>query len=173
MRTGRLRRHPGSTFLRAGGPHHRNLRPAPQRSHDTRGSRRGPHYAGGRTSTRIASDVLVEQDLVEGRTDLSRRRRIEIACASPARTFGLHPRKGAIAPGADADVVIHEPAAVQTLAAGTRHVNVDHSAYEGKRITGQAETVLSRGEVVIDERKFAGRAGPGTYTPRATCQYVD
>ncbi|SCF94926.1 dihydropyrimidinase, partial [Streptomyces sp. Ncost-T6T-2b] len=114
---------------------------------------------------------LLHQAVVDGH--ITRRRWIEIACASPARMFGLYPKKGTIAPGADADIVIYDPEAQQTLSAETHHMNVDYSAYEGKRITGQVETVLSRGEVVIDGRKFTGRAGHGIYTPRATCQYLD
>ncbi|MFF2525404.1 dihydropyrimidinase [Streptomyces liangshanensis] len=113
---------------------------------------------------------LLHQAVVEGH--LTRRRWIEIACAAPARMFGLYPRKGTIAPGADADVVIYDPHREQTLSAATHHMNVDYSAYEGKRITGQVETVLSRGEPVIDRREFTGRAGHGQYTPRATCQYL-
>ena len=87
--------------------------------------------------------------------------------------FGLYPKKGTIAPGADADVVIYDPHAEQTLSVETHHMNVDYSAYEGKRITGQVETVLSRGDVVIDRREFTGRAGHGQYTPRGTCQYLN
>ncbi|QXE34019.1 dihydropyrimidinase [Streptomyces sp. GMY02] len=113
---------------------------------------------------------LLHQAVVEGR--LSRRRWIEIACATPARMFGLYPRKGTIAPGADADIVIYDPGAEQTVSAETHHMNVDYSAYEGKQLTGQVETVLSRGELVIDRREFTGRAGHGQYTPRATCQYL-
>ncbi|MFE2597162.1 dihydropyrimidinase [Streptomyces sp. NPDC001840] len=113
---------------------------------------------------------LLHQAVVEGK--LSRRRWIEIACATPARMFGLYPRKGTIAPGADADIVIYDPSAEQTVSAETHHMNVDYSAYEGKRLTGQVETVLSRGELVIDRREFTGRAGHGQYTPRATCQYL-
>ena len=80
-------------------------------------------------------------------TGTSRRRRwIEIACATPARMFGLYPKKGTIAPGADADVVIYDPHAEQIMSAETHHMNVDYSAYEGKRVTGRVETVLSRGE---------------------------
>jgi dihydropyrimidinase len=52
-------------------------------------------------------------------------------------------------------------------------MNVDYSAYEGKRITGRVETVLSRGELVISEREFTGRAGHGVYTARSTCQYLN
>ncbi|MDX3853068.1 dihydropyrimidinase [Streptomyces sp. AK02-01A] len=113
---------------------------------------------------------LLHQAVVEGH--ITRRRWIDIACAAPARMFGLYPRKGTIAPGADADVVIYDPHTEQTVSARTHHMDVDYSAYEGRRITGQVETVLSRGELVIDRRTFTGRAGHGQYTPRSTCQYL-
>jgi dihydropyrimidinase len=113
---------------------------------------------------------LLHQAVVDGH--ISRRRWIEIACASPARMFGLYGKKGTIAPGADADVVIYDPAAEQVMSADTHHMNVDYSAYEGKHVTGQVETVLSRGEVVIDQRKFTGHAGHGSYVPRGTTQYL-
>ncbi|MFD3437893.1 MULTISPECIES: dihydropyrimidinase [unclassified Streptomyces] len=113
---------------------------------------------------------LLHQAVVDGH--ITRRRWIEIACATPARMFGMYPKKGTIAPGADADVVVYDPHTEQTLSVETHHMNVDYSAYEGKRVTGQVETVLSRGEVVIDQRKFTGRAGHGQYTPRGTCQYL-
>ena len=108
---------------------------------------------------------LLHQAVVDGH--IRRRRWIEIACATPARMFGLYPKKGTIAPGADADVVIYDPHAEQTISAETHHMNVDYSAYEGKQITGQVETVLSRGELVIDRREFTGRAGHGSVHPRA------
>ncbi|MBD9733441.1 dihydropyrimidinase [Streptomyces sp. H28] len=113
---------------------------------------------------------LLHQAVVDGH--ISRRRWIEIACATPARMFGLYPKKGTLAPGADADVVIYDPHAEQVLSAETHHMNVDYSAYEGKRITGRVETVLSRGVPVITEREYTGRAGHGAYTPRSTCQYL-
>ncbi|MFG2193557.1 dihydropyrimidinase [Streptomyces sp. NPDC048639] len=111
---------------------------------------------------------LLHQAVVDGH--ISRRRWIEIASAAPARMFGLYPRKGTIAPGADADVVVYDPHAEQVISAETHHMNVDYSAYEGKRVTGRAETVLSRGETVIDRGEFTGRAGHGQYVPRGTCQ---
>ncbi|MDT0543035.1 MULTISPECIES: dihydropyrimidinase [Streptomyces] len=114
---------------------------------------------------------LLHQAVVDGH--ISRRRWIEIACAAPARMFGLYPKKGTIAPGTDADIVVYDPRAEQTMSAETHHMNVDYSAYEGKRITGQVETVLSRGETVIDRRRFTGRAGHGQYIARDTCQYLD
>lgn len=113
---------------------------------------------------------LLHQAVVDGH--ISRRRWIEIACAAPARMFGLYGRKGTIAPGADADVVVYDPAAEQTISAETHHMNVDYSAYEGKRVTGQVETVLSRGELVIDRRTYVGRAGHGAYLARGLTQYA-
>ncbi|EMF02051.1 dihydropyrimidinase [Streptomyces mobaraensis NBRC 13819 = DSM 40847] len=113
---------------------------------------------------------LLHQAVVDGH--ITRRRWIELACAAPARMFGLAPHKGTIAPGADADLVVYDPRATQVLSATTHHMNVDYSAYEGKEITGRVETVLSRGEIVIDERRFTGRTGHGRYVPRTTCQYL-
>lgn len=114
---------------------------------------------------------LLHQAVVDGH--ISRRRWIEIACATPARMFGLYPKKGTIAPGADADIVVYDPDAEQVISAETHHMNVDYSAYEGRRITGRVETVLSRGEPVVTEREYTGRKGHGVYTPRATCQYLN
>ncbi|MFE6102130.1 dihydropyrimidinase [Streptomyces laurentii] len=114
---------------------------------------------------------LLHQAVLDGH--ISRRRWIEIACATPARMFGLYPQKGTIAPGADADIVVYDPHATQVLSAATHHMNVDYSAYEGKTVTGRVESVLSRGELVIDQRTFVGRAGHGSFVPRSTCQYLD
>jgi dihydropyrimidinase len=113
---------------------------------------------------------LLHQAVLDGH--ITRRRWIEIACATPARMFGLYPRKGTIAPGADADIVLYDPNAQQTLSAETHHMNVDYSPYEGKRITGKARTVLSRGTVVVDGGEWLGRAGHGRFVPRGTCQFL-
>ncbi|MCY9787569.1 dihydropyrimidinase [Nocardiopsis sp. EMB25] len=113
---------------------------------------------------------LLHQAVVDGH--ISRRRWIEIACATPARMFGLHPRKGTVAPGADADIVVYDPRAEQVMSAETHHMNVDYSAYEGRRVTGRARTVLSRGRVVVDDGNYLGQAGHGRYVPRSTCQYL-
>ncbi|MBV9024880.1 MAG: dihydropyrimidinase, partial [Streptomycetaceae bacterium] len=113
---------------------------------------------------------LLHQAVVDGH--INRRRWIELACATPARMFGLYPRKGTLAPGSDADIVIYNPHTEQVLSADTHHMNVDYSAYEGRRITGQVETVLSRGELVIEQRTYTGHAGHGQYLPRAACQYL-
>ena len=113
---------------------------------------------------------LLHQAVVDGH--ISRRRWIELACATPARMFGLYPRKGTIAPGADADIVLYDPHGAYTMSAETHHMNVDYSAYEGRTVPGHARTVLSRGTVVVDDGRYLGRAGHGRYVPRSTCQYL-
>jgi dihydropyrimidinase len=113
---------------------------------------------------------LLHQAVVDGH--ISRRRWVELAATAPARMFGLHPRKGTIAPGSDADIVIYDPAAEQVISAETHHMAVDYSAYEGKRITGKVRTVLSRGEVVVDGGEYFGRPGRGSYLTRSTCDYL-
>ncbi|MER6992302.1 dihydropyrimidinase [Saccharopolyspora hirsuta] len=113
---------------------------------------------------------LLHQAVVDGH--ISRRRWVELACTTPARMFGLHPRKGTIAPGADADIVIYDPNREQVLSARTHHMNVDYNAYEGKQITGAVRTVLSRGRVVVDDGEYLGRAGHGRFLTRYTCQYL-
>ena len=113
---------------------------------------------------------LLHQAVVDGH--ISRRRWIEIACATPAKMFGLYPRKGTIAPGADADIVVYDPSDTYTMSAETHHMNVDYSAYEGKQVSGRARTVLSRGTVIIDEGRYLGHAGHGSYQPRSTSQYL-
>ncbi len=111
---------------------------------------------------------LLHQAVLDGH--IGRRRWIELACATPARMFGLYPRKGTIAPGSDADVVIYDPNAVQVLGAETHHMNVDYSCYEGRTVTGKAETVLSRGRVIVDRGEYLGSKGHGRYLRRDTCQ---
>lgn len=113
---------------------------------------------------------LLHQAVVDGH--ISRRRWIELACATPARMFGLYPKKGTIAPGADADIVLYDPNGAYTMSAATHHMNVDYSAYEGKTVAGHSKTVLSRGQVIIDDGRYLGRVGDGRFTPRSTCQYL-
>ncbi|WP_019434210.1 dihydropyrimidinase [Streptomyces sp. AA0539] len=114
---------------------------------------------------------LLHQAVLDGR--ISRRRWIDLACAAPARMFGLYGRKGTIAPGSDADLVVYDPAARHTISATAHHMHVDYSAYEGLRITGRVDTVLSRGSVVLDRRRFTGRAGHGRYLRRGLSQYTE
>jgi dihydropyrimidinase len=113
---------------------------------------------------------LLHQGVVAG--EISLERWVEICSTTPARMFGLHPRKGVIAPGADADVVVYDPSAQQVISAATHHMNVDYSAYEGMEITGKVDTVLSRGRVVVDAGGFHGAAGHGKFLSRELNQYL-
>ncbi len=92
---------------------------------------------------------------------------VELTATAPARIFGLFPRKGTIAPGSDADIVIFNPGARTTISARTHHMNVDYNPYEGRTVTGVPETVLSRGEVIIENGRFLGKPGRGRYLKRA------
>jgi dihydropyrimidinase len=93
---------------------------------------------------------------------------VELTSTSPAKIFGLFPRKGTIAPGSDADIVVFDPNRTMTLSAKTLHMKVDYSPYEGRQVTGAAETVLSRGRLVIEDGRFVGRSGAGRFLKRGT-----
>jgi dihydropyrimidinase len=93
---------------------------------------------------------------------------VELTSTSPAKIFGLFPRKGTIAPGSDADVVVFDPERTMTLAAKTLHMNVDYNPYEGRQVTGATDTVLSRGRLVIENGAFVGRKGGGSFLKRST-----
>ncbi len=97
---------------------------------------------------------------------ISLNRFVELTSTSPAKIFGLFPRKGTIAPGSDADIVIFDPDRKMTLGVKTLHMNVDYNPYEGREVTGVTETVLSRGRVIIDQGQFVGRAGSGSFIKR-------
>jgi dihydropyrimidinase len=102
----------------------------------------------------------------EGRISLNRF--VELTSTSPAKIFGLFPRKGTIAPGSDADIVVFDPNRTITLSAKTLHMKVDYNPYEGRQVTGATDTVLSRGRLVIESGKFVGRAGSGAFLKRST-----
>ena len=93
---------------------------------------------------------------------------VELTSTSPAKIFGLFPRKGTIAPGSDADIVIFDPEKKLTLAAKTLHMNVDYNPYEGREVTGVTDTVISRGKVIIDAGAFTGKPGAGSFLKRNT-----
>ncbi len=113
---------------------------------------------------------LLHQGVVGG--EISQARWVEISSTTPARMFGLYPRKGVIAPGSDADIVVYDPNATQVLSVDTHHMNVDYSAYEGMAITGKVHTVLSRGSMVLDNGEFTGNAGHGRFLKRELSQYL-
>lgn len=97
---------------------------------------------------------------------------VEVTSTTPARMFGMYPRKGTVAPGSDADLVVYDPQARHTLSVETHHMNVDYSAYEGMEIVGGVRTVLSRGRVIIDGGEYLGSPGHGRFVSRDLCQYL-
>ena len=107
---------------------------------------------------------LLHQGVVAGEISLARW--VETCSTTPARLFGLYPRKGVLAPGSDADVVIYDPQKQHTISAQTHHMQLDHSVWEGTVLDGQVRTVLSRGTFVIDNQTFVGRQGHGQYVRR-------
>jgi dihydropyrimidinase len=113
---------------------------------------------------------LVYQGVATGK--LSLERWVETCSTTPARMFGLYPKKGVIQPGSDADIVLYDPRATTTISAATHHMNIDHSAWEGFEIAGKVETVLSRGSVVVADGAFRGRRGHGQFLRRGLSQYL-
>src|SRR5580700_5474597 len=98
---------------------------------------------------------------------LSLNRFVELVSTTPARLFGLYPRKGELAPGSDADIVLWDPEKNHAISAGTHHMRVDYSMFEGFQVKGNARMVLSRGEVIVDGERYLGSPGRGRFLKRA------
>lgn len=92
---------------------------------------------------------------------------VDLCCTQPARLFGLFPRKGTIAAGADADIVVWDSEKPLTLSAATHHSNVDYNLYEGTEVTGAPEVVLVRGQVIVDHDELVAEPGAGQFVRRA------
>jgi dihydropyrimidinase len=97
---------------------------------------------------------------------ISLNRWVELCATRPAKIFGLYPKKGTIAVDGDADLVIWDPKQEITISAKTHHMNVDYNLYEGYKISGSPTTVISNGEIIVDNNKFIGKAGRGKYLKR-------
>jgi dihydropyrimidinase len=94
---------------------------------------------------------------------------VELCSTASARMFGMFPRKGTIAVGSDADIVIFDPNKERTISARTHHMNCDYSLFEGMKIKGLPETVLSRGKVIVEEGRYVGTPGEGRFIQRGEC----
>jgi len=107
--------------------------------------------------------------VVEGRFSLNRW--VELTSTAAAKTFGLFPKKGTIAVGSDADIVVFDPNRKETISVNnefTHHMRVDYSAYEGLEVQGWSEVVLSRGRVMVENGKLINEGG-GQFIKRARC----
>lgn len=114
---------------------------------------------------------LMYQGVVSGEITLERW--VELVSTTPARMFGMYGRKGVIAPGADADIVVYDPAGHTRIGVdATHHMNMDHSAWEGFEVDGHVDVVLSRGSIVIQDGAFHGRPGHGRFVKRGLSQYL-
>jgi dihydropyrimidinase len=93
---------------------------------------------------------------------------VQTVSTAPAKLFGLYPRKGTVAVGSDADLVVFDPNEEQVISAKTHHMRVDYSMFEGIKVKGVPKVVLSRGRVVIQNGIFAGKTGAGAFLKRQT-----
>ena len=109
-------------------------------------------------------ELLYSEGVHQGRITLNKY--VEVACTNAAKIFGLFPKKGTIAVGSDADIVLIDPAREHLISAKTHHMHVDYSAYEGWALTGQIKTVLLRGKVAIDNGECLVEKGYGRFVKR-------
>ncbi|MFZ0580877.1 MAG: dihydropyrimidinase [Candidatus Acidiferrales bacterium] len=91
---------------------------------------------------------------------------VQLVSTAPAKLFGLYPRKGTVAVGSDADLIVFDPNEEQIISVKTHHMRVDYSMFEGTRVKGVTKTVLSRGRTIIDNGRFTGKAGAGEFLKR-------
>jgi len=119
----------------------------------------------GIANLRTLLPMLYSEGVRRGR--ISATRLVDVLCETPARLAGLAPRKGAIAPGADADVVVLDPALTRTVRSADLRSNADHDAFEGWEVTGWPVVTIARGEVVFRDGELSGRPGRGRFVPRA------
>ncbi len=115
--------------------------------------------------------LIYSGGVAQGRFSVNRF--VELVATTPAKLFGLYPRKGTVAVGSDADLVIFDPKRKHMISAKTHHMRVDYSMFEGIEVTGMPDLVLSRGRVVVDGNKFLGRAGQGEFLRRSTYAQVN
>jgi dihydropyrimidinase len=109
--------------------------------------------------------TLLFQGVHDGRIGLNRF--VELVATAPAKMFGLYPRKGTIAPGSEADIVVFDPHHERVISAETHHMNVDYSCFEGMNVRGLPETVLQRGKVLVENGEWHGKEGDGKFVPRS------
>ncbi len=108
--------------------------------------------------------LLYDGGVRTGKINLNRF--VQLTSTAPAKMFGIFPRKGTIAVGSDADLVLFDPEQKQTLSASTHHSRVDYSLFEGREVTGKVQKVFARGELLVDGDRWLGRAGRGQFLQR-------
>jgi dihydropyrimidinase len=114
--------------------------------------------------------LLYDAGVAAGRMTLERF--VEVTAAAPARIFGLAPRKGAIVPGADADLLVFDPAGSTRVSTAAQHMRVDYNLYDGRTLAGAIDMVMARGEVIVERGAFVGQPGRGRFLKRAAWSTV-
>ena len=109
-------------------------------------------------------ELLFSEGVKKGK--ITANKYVEVTATNPAKIFGMYPKKGCIAVGSDADILILDPNEQHTISAKTHHMNVDYSAYEGWEVTGKCKQVLLRGQVAIDNGKVGIKKGYGQFVKR-------
>ncbi|MBO6523782.1 MAG: dihydropyrimidinase [Balneolaceae bacterium] len=109
-------------------------------------------------------ELIFSEGVHKGKISLNKF--VEVTATNPAKIFGMHPRKGSISVGADADIVVFNPNTKHTLSVKSHHMNVDYSSYEGWEVTGKTETVLRRGKIAIEDGECHLKPGSGKFIAR-------
>jgi dihydropyrimidinase len=143
---------------------------APYRFDDSGKLAKGPNssfkqIANGIPGIELRLPLLFSEGVGKRRIDLHRF--VALCCTNPARIYGLHPRKGTIAIGSDADLAIWDPAKTVEITDQTTHDAAGYCPYAGMTVTGWPTTVIARGEVIADRGELLGARGRGRFLPRA------
>jgi dihydropyrimidinase len=115
-------------------------------------------------------NLMHDGGVVGGR--FTKERWVEVVSTAPAKIFGMYPKKGLIAVGSDADIVVYDPNRKRTISASTHHMDVDYSLFEGRVVQGSADVVMSRGTVIIRGDEFVGSKDHGRFIKRAPADFV-
>ncbi len=142
---------------------------APYRMDETGKLAKGPNpsfkeIANGLPGIELRLPLLFDAMVSSGRMDLCRF--VELTAAAPARIYNLHPKKGTVAVGADADLVLWDPALEVTIEQGLRYDNAGYTPYAGRKVRGWPVMVLRRGEVIVEKGELRARPGSGRFLPR-------
>lgn len=115
----------------------------------------------------IEDRMMVLHEIGVGQGRISLNRYVELTASNPAKLFGLYPRKGTLAVGADADILLFDPRIDRTISARTHHMAVDYNLFEGMRVRGAPTGVWVRGQRIVDGDQFVGQHGFGRFLRRA------
>ncbi len=138
------------------------------RQQKARGEKDFSKIPNGAPGIETRTSTLYDLGVVQGRISLNRF--VALIATTPAKLFGLFPKKGTIAVGSDADIVLFDPNEKYTVRAEHLHGNCDHTLLEGRTLQGKVKKVFLRGELIVDGDFWLGKAGGGRFVPRGNVQ---